>query len=419
MFARVVWAAVLLTVAATPVVYSTATRDVYRLPKTLFFQAAALVIGAAIVAWDARSTELGARAARHRIPLILAASALAWTGVVSMTAQNPVVASGAPLAMFCLAVFFGAALIFARRTPGLVLTAMLAPAIANAVVVVLQWRRIWTPVPRTIVANPPRLAYTGFQGNPDMVGVYLLIPAIAAIAAAVAFRRWRLPLIAVSAVLLIAMLLTGSLTVFIALAAVFLAFTVVAPTRKARIAMIAMIIAGIIAVGSWKQTRRRAIGISRAIAQGNANEALTFRLPAWSVAWRMFLEHPLTGVGPGGYAARYMSYKLAGDELHPQWMQLGNFNFGEAHNDHLQLLAEAGLPGLALFVTVLARVALLSLRGRGSGEEGAFVRLFALPAATGLGIASLAQFPLYLTASSSAAVFAAALCFAWGDDEAG
>src|SRR5690242_12769322 len=115
MFARVVWFAVLFTVAVTPLVYSTSTKDVYRLPKALFFQAVALLIGAAVVAWDANRGELGKLAARHRTPLILAAAAMLWTAVITMTAQNPAVAGHAPLAIFCYASFFGVALLFARR----------------------------------------------------------------------------------------------------------------------------------------------------------------------------------------------------------------------------------------------------------------------------------------------------------------
>ncbi len=411
MFSRVVWSAVLLTVAITPLIFATAANDADRLPKTLFFETAALLIGAAIVAWDANRDELGKLAARHRTSLILGAAAVLWTALASMTAQNQVVAAHAPLAVFCYAVFFGAVLLFAQRTPGLALTALLAPAVINTIVLLLQWRRIWTPNASDL---PGRYGHTGLQGNPDPAGVYLIVPAIAAIAAAIAFRRWRPVLVATSALLLVGLLLTESITVFVSLAAVFVAFIVVVPSRKARIAMIAMIVAGAVVLAAYAPTRTRAINIARWTMEGNFQEVTSFRLPAWGVAWSMFVDHPLTGVGPGGYGARYMSYKLAGDERHPQWMTLGNANFAEAHNDHLQLLAEAGLPGLALFAIALGWVALQSLRSRGSGEEGAFVRLFALPAAVGFAVAALAQFPLHLTATTATAVFAAALALAWG-----
>lgn len=414
-FPRFVWAAVLVTLAVTPLVFSTAMRDVYRLPKTLFFQAAVLFIGASILLWSAFRTGLAERAGRHRTVLILAATALAWTAIVTMTAQNPVVASHAPLTMFCYAVFFSAALLFARRTPGLVLVALLVPALLNVVVLILQWRTIWSPVPHSTTMR--RLTHTALQGNPDPAGMYLMIPAIAAVAATIAFRRWRPVLAAASAFLLIGLLLTESITVFVMLASVFVAFMVVVPSRRVRFAMLAMILLGVAVLGLYRPTRMRLTHTAHWMAKGNFQQVTSNRLPGWAAAWTMFAGHPLTGVGPGGYAAKYMSYKLAGDERHPEWIRFGNFNFGEAHNDHLQLLAEAGLPGYALFLAFGGTVALLSRRAQGRSDECArFVRFFAFPAATGFAVAALAQFPMHLTATSSVAIFAAALCHAWGND---
>lgn len=402
--------------AVLPLLFSTVTRDVYRLPKMLFFQAATLLIGASVVAWDAVRGGLAERAAGHRLSLILAALAAAWTAIVTMTAQNPVVAAHAPLTIFCYAAFFAVALLFARRTPGPVLAALLAPAAVNAVVLVLQWRGLWTPIARSTSATG-RITHTALQGNPDPAGMYLMIPAIAAVAGAIAFRRWRPVLLATSALLLIGLLLTESITVFVTLAAVFVAFIAVVRSRAARVAMIAMILAGVLMLALYSPTRKRAIVVIDWALQGNFLQVTSYRLPAWGVAWTMFLEHPLTGTGPGGYAARYMSYKLAGDERHPKWIRLGNYNFAEAHNDHLQFLAEAGLPGYALFVAIAGRVALLSLRRR-RREDGTsrFVGIFAFPATVGFSVAALAQFPSHLTAPAAVAVFAAALCHAWGDD---
>ena len=416
-FRSILWAAVLVTIAVTPLLISTTMKDVYRLPKTLFFQAATLLIGAAIVLWDANHRKLGELASPHRIALILAALALMWTAIISMTAVNPVVATHAPLSIFCYAVFFAATLLFARRDPGLTLIAFLTPAVINAVILILQRFHVWTPVMWNAEASG-RFKALALQGNPDPAGMYLIIPAIVAIAAAFAFRRWRWPLVAVSAVLLVGLLLTESVTVIVALAAVFMCFIVVVRSNKARIAMIAMLIAGVAVLALYSPTRKRAVRIAKWVSEGRYQEATSFRLPAWNVATTMFAERPLLGVGPGGYAAKYMTYKLAGDEKHPEWMQFGNYNFGEAHNDHLQLLAEAGLPGYLIFLAIALHVALMSWRVRKRSDDHAvFVRMFALPAVMGFVVGALAQFPMHLTASSSAAVFAAALCFAWGTDD--
>jgi O-antigen ligase len=128
----------------------------------------------------------------------------------------------------------------------------------------------------------------------------------------------------------------------------------------------------------------------------------------------MFLERPLVGVGPGGFSARYMDYKLRADEEHPQWIREYNASFGETHNDHLQVLAETGFPGYAIFLTALALLASRSfLRGPPRDERERFGRMFALPATVALGVLALAQFPLQLTAPMVTLIYLSALCFTW------
>jgi O-antigen ligase len=412
-FAEVLWIAVLAIVAVTPLVFSTTTKDVYRLPKALFFQSAVLVLGAAILVWDATREGLARRFRPHRVSLLLAAMAVAWTAVVTMTAVKAAPASHAPLTVFCYALFFSAALLFGRRTPRAALAAMFVPAVVISVIMVLQWRDVWTPV--ALPERPVgRFAHIGLQGNPDPVGAYLIVPAIAAVAATIAFRRGRIVLVPTTLLLLVGVLLTESVTALVAVAAALLAFLVVVPSKKARMITAFVTVAAAIVVLAYPPTRGRATALARSAAEGNYQELTSFRLPAWDVAWRMFLERPVTGVGPGGFAARYMSYKLAGDELHPEWLTLGNENFGETHNDHLQLLAEGGLPAFVLFAIVAVRVALLSFRVPADSDERRFVKLFALPGVVAFAVTAMAQFPMQLTEASAVAIFGAALCHVWG-----
>lgn len=74
------------------------------------------------------------------------------------------------------------------------------------------------------------------------------------------------------------------------------------------------------------------------------------RVAVWEAAWRMFAAHPVLGVGPDAFAqelGRFKSerfvraYGEAGTQAH-------------AHNDFLQTLSAAGLPGLAAYVWLLA-----------------------------------------------------------------
>lgn len=74
------------------------------------------------------------------------------------------------------------------------------------------------------------------------------------------------------------------------------------------------------------------------------NEQLN-RLVFWKTAWRMFLDHPWTGVGPGNYRIvfdRYFSGLVGKQHV-----------WGSAHNLYLHQLAERGLLGFAALMGVL------------------------------------------------------------------
>ncbi len=65
------------------------------------------------------------------------------------------------------------------------------------------------------------------------------------------------------------------------------------------------------------------------------------RMRAWGVAWRVFLDHPVVGVGPRNFMVVYRRYD---DAEHTR----------VAHSSYFQLLAESGLPGLAIFLALIA-----------------------------------------------------------------
>jgi len=71
------------------------------------------------------------------------------------------------------------------------------------------------------------------------------------------------------------------------------------------------------------------------------------RLPPWLVAWRMFLDAPWLGQGPGGFSLGYEHY-LAALEL-PAWVILDSRHIPWAHNLYLELLSERGLLGFIAF----------------------------------------------------------------------
>ena len=100
----------------------------------------------------------------------------------------------------------------------------------------------------------------------------------------------------------------------------------------------------------------------------NTADVYTLRPAIWRATWAMIKDHPIAGVGFGGYWIAIPKYHAASGETTPQ----------EAHNDYLELLASGGVIGFALgvwFVVALFKTAREKLRGkeedkRGRGEKG-------------------------------------------------
>lgn len=83
------------------------------------------------------------------------------------------------------------------------------------------------------------------------------------------------------------------------------------------------------------------------------NFAVVERMAHWQAGWRMFEDHPLTGVGAGNFNARYPDYFVRETFRESQ---------GHAHNFYIQMLAENGVVGLAIYLTLILSFAFVALR---------------------------------------------------------
>jgi len=406
------WAITLAAVTLTPLLIAPPARNAFRLPKVLFFQGAMLLVGGAAAAWLLVRLPSLRRLGSHRIAVVIAGATVLWTVIVSLAARQPELARFAPVAVGTYAILFVLVLLFERGVL-LPLLALLVPAGANAAISLLQVAHLWSPVP--IDPQGGRMHVIGLLGNPDYVGIYLIVPCVTALAAAFAFPRLRLLFLFFFVLTLAGIVVAQSVTAIVGIVAGLIVFAFVAPGRTMRIAVASLTVVVLIALSAYGPTRRRAVTLVEHLREGRHSEFWSYRLPAFAVASDMFLERPLLGVGPGGYEAKYMSYKIANDERFPEWISLGNRNFGEAHNDHLQLLAEAGLPGYALFILALVATGALTFRRKHDARDQRqeFARMFALPAACAFALIALAQFPLHLAESMATSIFAAALAHAW------
>lgn len=417
-FENVLLALVAAAVVVTGLAVSPNSFDIFRTPKTVAFQLLALAIfaiaGAAMLLSDrvARSFRM------NRVSLIILLAAVAWTAITSATSLKPILSFTKTFSVFCYAVFFAAAVWTSwKRGAGAVMI-VLAPAVWNAVTAFMQSFGKWTmsDLPAEL---GQRLRTTALIGTANEVGGYLVLPLIAAIAAAAAWPRLRWLFVTAAVAIGVGVVAAQSITSIAAAGCGVAAMVMLPGARKLRAKAAIGLLLFVAAVALHPGSRARMKVMLSFAAGGQLSEMTSFRLPAYGVAAEMFRARPLVGVGPGVFRALYMPYKLRLDVEHPQWIRISNQSFGQAHNDHLQLLAETGIPGYLIFLTGLAFLARLTFtRTHDDSPRTRFATAFALPAVVAFFVLALAHFPMQLTSHMVPAAYLAALCVAWkGLDE--
>jgi len=144
-----------------------------------------------------------------------------------------------------------------------------------------------------------------------------------------------------------------------ALFAAFAGFTLTAllEPRARRWALPLFLVMAAIGV-AWEFIPNGARTLSSLFVPYDPTDPHQARWVLWDTALKMFRDHPLTGVGPGGYHRLFSEYYAGALD--------GQRNWGSAHNLYLHQLAERGLAGalalLVLCVTLAAR-ALRAARG--------------------------------------------------------
>jgi O-antigen ligase len=406
-----------------PLVVSPHGERVFRVPKALLFRAEGLIC-AGIVLTMVLFGRFRLDWRRLGREALIALALLTWiTASILWASNRAAAAASAATAWLALATIIVTAIAFSGARFSLLHWALL-PAVLNATVFLLQKFAGWKPL--ALAAESEHLASTALLGNPNDVGVTLLLPAVAAVvsAAVVPQRRQRTILAAIGAFLGLTILASQTLTAILGLA---VALWVIA-LRRSRSVTMAMS-AGLIVLAAVALTlpgpfRDRARSMSNAAREGRFNDLLSSRLVPFLAASEMIQDRPWTGVGAGGFSSNFFEYKIRVDvkykSLMPEeparWSPGRMMSFGEAHNDHLQVAAELGLPGYLLAIAlVFAFVRLCRLDpGREADTESRFVDQFRIPAAAALATVAIAQFPLRVAAPLAMIVFYTAICLAWG-----
>ena len=134
--------------------------------------------------------------------------------------------------------------------------------------------------------------------------------------------------------------------------------------------------------------------VAARLAQHSSGDAV--RADLWRSAGAMFLDHPLTGVGPGAYGIELRTYRNPG---------FARDHITTAHNLYLTIVAEMGLPGLIVAAWVIV-ILTCTWWKRWRGEEPGSSQWWRL-LGTGAALAGLAAQSMVDTFVESAILLAA------------
>jgi O-antigen ligase len=411
MIQRAILAVVVLGLVILPLTVVRDGADAFRLPKELVFRAEAIVLLALLLL---RVRTPFVPIGQWRPEALLTAAIVIWAMVATITSTNRALSIDSLITILAAAVIFIATCIAAESRSREAVDVLMIGCCVNAAVTILQELRLWQPVP----AAEGHYGSVGLMGNPNDVGTFLLVPAVAAVVMATTSlgkRRWIY--LGVSVLLVSGIVASATRTALAAFAASMLVLAVMQTRRAAVLIGVVLLVAGLAVISPATVIGRSVRGLRDAAVHRDYQHLFSERLPPFLAAAEMIRDHPLLGVGPGCFRYHFMAYRIALAAKYPaEWLRGFPMNWGAVHNDHLQVAAEAGAVGYLLF---LASLGLLVRRQPAEDAPRArFARTLRWPLGTAIVLVCLAQFPLELAAPRLMFLSLGAFCVTWNRTDA-
>jgi O-antigen ligase len=227
-------------------------------------------------------------------------------------------------------------------------------------------------------------------GPNELAGLLLaLLPFLIALIRCTKSIVIKISLLACGGLVLFVLGLTGARISMVALLAMALVYVLRSKHKVLNLAICAVVL--LILWSSLPSEYQRRYRTVESYAEGGQLDASNeLRLQIWQAGWRMFLDHPILGVGAGQFSTAYGT--IYSGRAHGAWMQ--------PHNLFLQVLCELGLAGLAVVIYFFREIWIAIrdvLRLRDSAEvkisyEFAFACSFMM---FGVGLISLVSHTLF------------------------
>jgi len=197
-------------------------------------------------------------------------------------------------------------------------------------------------------------------GNPNHLGGYLamIFPVVVVLGLGAKRWYWRVAGGVVGVVLIVEVVRTVARGAWVAVVvAVLVLAAFVAPELRRRapaivggaVGALVVVVAGLAAFGH----RFLAQPLS-SLFQSGGGTSIWQRVQIWRTAFHIALKNPIAGIGPDNFALLYPKYQSAA------WVKaLGaTYLVNGAHDIFMNVLADQGFVGLALFLAILAAIAL-------------------------------------------------------------
>ena len=148
------------------------------------------------------------------------------------------------------------------------------------------------------------------------------------------------------------------------------------------------------------------------VQQGAGEYSVVTRVAYLRASWRMFLDHPLTGVGLGAFPTVYPAYGSSSSRYE---------RVEQVHNDYLQLLTDGGIVAGSILLVFAGWVVALSFGVRrrlvGMRRDDRAILIGALLVLPGIGVHSLFDFNLQIAANALLMLIATALALSFFADQ--
>lgn len=213
-----------------------------------------------------------------------------------------------------------------------------------------------------------RYAWNYIFANPnDFATLTLLVFGLNMVALQSAIKAWQRWAAMLGAILMpVAILFTGSRAGFLGLV-LFGALVLFRSRQKARMVLLAVVAALAVALAAppaaWDRVRSLTKVKNTEVLQSEADESARQRYMIWQIAWKIWQDHPIYGVGLGAAPYANLSYAMT----RPEWtLARARWN---THSTFLNVLAETGLPGFIFFSGMFVSMFRLLARSRKAVEE--------------------------------------------------